>query len=118
MLKRLNFVMLHVPDVEEATAFYTDKLGLGIDARQPEFVQFSQQGGGAVFAIGKAQTTPQPTETELYELWWYVDNADEAHRELASRGVEIAGPPADQPFGRAFSIKDPAGNTLYLLQPA
>ena len=27
MLLGLNFVMLHVPDIEQARAFYTEKLG-------------------------------------------------------------------------------------------
>jgi len=31
--------------------------------------------------------------------------------------VEIVSPSADMPFGRTLAIKDPAGRTLYLLQP-
>ena len=45
-----------------------------------------------------------------------MDDADATCAELQARGVAIAGPPTDMPFGRTFSIKDPAGATLYMLQ--
>lgn len=115
MLQGLNFVMLHVRDFEEARAFYTEKLGLAVVDEQPQFVQFAQPGGqGASFAMGvsaEAQPFGDP------ELWWYVDDADVAHAALVAKGVEIAAPPVDMPFGRTFAIKDPAGNTLYIMQP-
>jgi len=34
------------------------------------------------------------------------------------KGVTIVEPPHDMPFGRVFSIKDPTGGTLYMLQLA
>ncbi len=93
MLIGLNFIMLHVPDVEQARAFYTEKLGLVVDAQQPDFVQFKQpMGHGAVFALGKAE-----------------DNA-------TLQGAELVSKPTDEPFGRALAIKDPAGHTIHLLQ--
>jgi len=50
------------------------------------------------------------------ELWWYVDDADATHQELVGKGVTIVDPPHDMPFGRVFSIKEPAGGMLYMLQ--
>src|SRR2546423_3224986 len=48
----LNFVMLYVPDIEQARAFYTEKLGFVVEAQQPTFVQFKQNAGmGALFAL-------------------------------------------------------------------
>ena len=115
MLTGLNFVIVHVPNLAEARAFYTEKLGLTVTAEQPGFVQFAQPGGsGATFALGEAAAATPAADPEL---WWYVDNADATYAALAKAGVTIAGEPKDEPFGRAFSIKDPAGNTVYLLQP-
>ena len=37
MLQELNFVLLHVSDVEKAIPFYTEKLGLVIEDRLPGF---------------------------------------------------------------------------------
>ena len=114
MLTGLNFVMLHVPDVAEATTFYTEKFGLEIDTQMPDFVQFKQPAGnGAILALGKGNTNPDPGT----ELWWYVDNAETALATLRERNVKIANPVTDMPFGRTFSIEAPGGYTLYLLQP-
>ncbi len=112
MLQGLQFVMMHVPDVTAARDFYRDKLGCAVEADQPGFVQFRQTERGAAFALG------QEGHGDPVELWWYVDDADATSWELAARGVEIVEPPHDMPFGRVFSIKEPAGATLYMLQLA
>jgi predicted enzyme related to lactoylglutathione lyase len=114
MVSGLNFVLVHVPNLAEVRAFYTEKLGLTVAGEQPGFVQFAQpEGRGATFALSEmagARPIADP------ELWWYIDNADATYAALVKAGVTIAGEPKDEPFGRAFSIKDPAGNTVYLLQ--
>jgi lactoylglutathione lyase len=115
MLLGLNFVMLYVPDIEQARAFYTEKLGFGVEAQQPDFVQFKQNAGmGAIFALEEhAGVSPH----QGVELWWMVDNADATYAALVSNGVETVSQPTDEPFGRAFSIKDPAGNIINMFQP-
>ncbi len=114
MVTGLNFVLLYVPDIAAARAFYTEKLGLTVADENPTFIQFAQPGGqGATFALGQRATTQA---FDNPELWWYVDDADATYTALVEAGVEIVGPPKDEPFGRAFSIKDPAGNTIYLLR--
>jgi len=115
MLLGLNFVMLHVPDIEQARAFYTEKLGFVVEGHQPNFVQFKQNAGiGAIFALEEhADASPH----QGVELWWMVDNADATYATLVSNGVETVSQPTDEPFGRAFSIKDPAGNIINMFQP-
>ena len=115
MLLGLNFVMLHVPDIEQARAFYTEKLGLFVEDQQPGFVQFKQHAGmGAIFALEEdAGASPY----QGVELWWMVDNADATYATLVSNGVENASQPTDEPFGRAFTVKDPAGNRINMFQP-
>lgn len=112
MIQGPSFIMTHVPDVAQARAFYTDTLGLTVADEAPGFVQFTAN-GGATYALGQ----DEPGH-ERVELWWFVDNADEVHRQLVDQGVEIVFPPKDEPFGRALAIRDIAGNTLYLLQAA
>jgi predicted enzyme related to lactoylglutathione lyase len=115
MLQGLNFVMYHVPNLKEARDFYVEKLGLTVAVEQPGFIQLEQPGGsGATFALGEAADA---TPMQNAELWWFVADVDATHAALVAKGVEIASPLTDMPFGRTLAIKDPAGNTLYLLQP-
>ena len=114
MILGLDFVMLHVPNVEQARTFYIEKMGFAVEDQQPGFVQFKQhEGKGAIFALQEA-TGAAPHKG--VELWGIVDNADATYATLVSHDVEIVSQPSDQPFGRAFSIKDPAGNILNIFQ--
>jgi predicted enzyme related to lactoylglutathione lyase len=116
MLQGLNFVLLHVTDIEKATAFYTEKFGLVIEAQQPGFVQFKQpMGQGAAFALS---SEGDGTPVQNVELWWFVDDADATYADLVAKDVSVAQPLKDEPFGRTFAIKDPSGNTLYIMKLA
>lgn len=80
MLLGLNFVMLYVPDIEQARAFYTEKLGFVVETQQPGFVQLKQNAGmGAIFAL-QEQANVSPHQG--VELWWMVDNADATYATL------------------------------------
>jgi len=115
MISGLDFVMLHVPNLEQALTFYTEKLGFAVEDQQPGFVQFKQQEGkGAIFAL---QEEAEVAPYKGVELWWIVDNADATFALLVSRDVEVVSQPSDEPFGRAFIIKDPAGNMINMFQP-
>jgi predicted enzyme related to lactoylglutathione lyase len=128
MLQRLEYVVLLVRDITQVRDFYLEKLGLTLADRtlggrlqnaqdaSPQFVQFNLPAGhGATFAL-QADANAQPIANPA--LTWIVEDADAAHDELVRRGVEIVSAPADYPFGRELRIKDPAGNLIYLLQPA
>ena len=113
MLQGLQFIMLHVPDVARARTFYTEQLGFAVEDESPDFVQFKQPAaGGATVDLGRGETIAA-TSTEL---WWFVADADAAHRELVGRGVTTATTPQDEAFGRTFTVQDPGGNVLSLLQ--
>ena len=115
MLLGLDFILLHVPNIEQARTFYTEKMGFAVESQQPGFVQFKQHDGkGAIFALQEeAGVSPH----QGIELWWMVDNADATYDALVSKDVEIVSQPSDEPFGRALSIKDPAGNVINMFQP-
>jgi lactoylglutathione lyase len=115
MIAGLDFVILHVPNLEQARTFYTEKLGFAVEDQQPGFVQFKKQGEpGAIFAL---QEDKEAGSHSGVDLWWIVDNADTTYASLVSRDVEIVSQPTDEPFGRAFVIKDPAGNEINMFQP-
>lgn len=46
-----------------------------------------------------------------------VESADQYYAEWRER-VEIVGPPRDEPWGaRTFSVNDPTGNTIFVMEP-
>ena len=117
MLASPNFVILHVPDLDQAVRFYTDKLGFASNEAESipgTYTQFQSAPNGATFSLLK-QADDAPYRG--VELWWDVADVDAAYTDLAARGVEVAQPPTDQPFGRTLAIKDPAGHTIYMLTP-
>src|SRR5258708_21984741 len=107
MLDGLTFILLHVPDLQEAKAFYTEKLDFEVEAQVPDFIQFKQAGNSATFAL---QKTAGATPYKGVELWWQVTDADAIYSRLVDREGKVVSPPKDEPFGRAFSIEDTAGN--------
>ena len=115
MFKGLNFVLAHVPSIEQVLPFYTEKLGLEIEGQVPGFVSFKlPRGEGAMYALSEEG----PAEPSSIELWWYVDNAEATLATLQARDVAILAGITDEPFGRTLIIEDPAGNKIHILQPA
>lgn len=114
MIQGLQFVVINVRDMATERDFYTEKLGLELEAQSPAFIQFKQgSAGGATFAL-QASETPAPSAQT--ELWWFVDDVDKTYAELVARHVSVQTPPHDEPFGRAMSLQDPEGNIVNLLQ--
>src|SRR5258708_33804028 len=105
MLLGLNFVMLHVPDIEQARAFYTEKLGFVVEGQQPGFVQFKQNAGMcAIFALQEQAGGSPP---QGVELWWLVDNGASTNPTLVSQCGWTASQPTGEPFQRPFDTKEP-----------
>lgn len=104
-----NFIVIHTRDMAGAQQFYTDRLGYSVEVGSPNFVQFKSTDGTAL-----ALSTEEGDEP--VELWWFLEDADATHETMRSEGIDIVSVPRDEPFGRAFAIKDPSGNTLNLLQ--
>ncbi len=110
---RFGFPLEYVSDVETAKPFFVDVLGLEVERDHPTFVQF-KAGDGARYAIASDQPM-DPAAAARTELWWVVDDAEAAFREMSSR-AEVSLPLRQMPFGTCFGIKDPAGQVHYVLE--
>ncbi len=108
-----GFALEYVPDVQSAKHFFVDVLGLKVDRDHPSFVQFSD-GRGASYAIASDERM-DPNEEGVPELWWVVDNAETAFKDMSAR-AEVSMPLRHMPFGTCFGIKDPTGQVHYLLE--
>lgn len=105
---RFGFALEYVPDVDAAKQFYVDVLGLEVQRYHPTFVQFE------TFALASDQSIGGDREPELY---WLIEDAQAAFDELSQK-AEVATAMQEMPFGKVFSIKDPAGRPRYLLELA
>jgi predicted enzyme related to lactoylglutathione lyase len=109
---RLELVAVPVSDVDRAKAFYVDQAGFNADhdhtvSEDMRFVQLTPPGSACSIAIGKGTTDAEPGSVKGLQL--VVEDADAAHEDLASRGVEVS-PVQDFPWGRFVFFSDPDGN--------
>jgi predicted enzyme related to lactoylglutathione lyase len=118
MIKKIKFLGIPVRDQERALSFYTDKLGFKVLTDQ----HFSESQRWIELSIPGAQTgvvlfTPEGHEDRIgtfVNTSWEVDNVEETYTELKANGVEFAGPPQDQPWGKFAIMKDSEGNQIVL----
>ena len=108
-----DFIGFQTRDLDAARNFYRDVVGLTPSERAPP--------GAVVF-----ETLPIPfairTPVDGFDdagglgvgiaIWFGCDDADALHAHLIERGVSIAFPPKDGPFGRYFAFVDPFGYTI------
>lgn len=111
-----DFVALQVLNVERSAEFYQNQLGLErAPDTPPGVVLFATQ--PIPFAIrpplpGVDVESIRPNPGAGVALWMQADDSQALHDKLAAAGVPIAAPPADGPFGRAFTFTDPDGYAI------
>jgi catechol 2,3-dioxygenase-like lactoylglutathione lyase family enzyme len=103
---RFGFVVEYVPDIEAARRFYVDVLGLKEERYHPTFVQFEH------FAIASDAPVGASGDPEVY---WIVDDAEAERERLAGRASGV-GELRQMPFGKVFSVDDPAGRPQFVLE--
>ena len=112
-LGKVQQIALVQHDVERATAFYRDALGLTL--------QFAMAGMAFLDAGGVRLMLTKPSSPEFDHknsvLYFEVANCENAYAELTGRGVPFDGPPhlvgktATHEMWMAF-LRDPEGNVL------
>jgi catechol 2,3-dioxygenase-like lactoylglutathione lyase family enzyme len=109
---RLELVSVPVTDVDRAKEFYVEKAGFNPDhdhtvSDEIRFVQLTPPGSPTSIAIGKGVTDAEPGSVKGLQLT--VEDADAAHADLSSRGVEVS-EVQEFPWGRFVFFSDPDGN--------
>jgi catechol 2,3-dioxygenase-like lactoylglutathione lyase family enzyme len=103
------------PKIKECRDFYVKHLGFAVGFESSWIVYLQAEEGGASVAFMTPDHPSAPPGPEVYagkgmcfELC--VEDARAAHAELKARGLPIAYPLTDEPFGqRRFGFFDPAG---------
>ncbi|MFI2190310.1 VOC family protein [Streptomyces sioyaensis] len=109
-------VLLRPSDPERSRAFYGEALGLEIYREfgtGPERGTVYFLGGGFLEVSGRAADPA----TETLQLWLQVADVAAAHEELRAHGVEVLGPPVQEPWGLIeMWIADPDGHKVVIVE--
>ena len=109
---KLELVAVPVSDVDQAKAFYGDKLGFSVDhdhqvGDDVRFVQLTPPGSACSIAVGTGIVDTPPGS--LAGLQLVVGDIEAAHAHLRDQGVP-AGEVQEFPWGRFVFFSDPDGN--------
>ena len=114
-ITKIGQIAINAKDIDRATAFYRDTLGLKFLFPAPKM---------AFFQLGELMLMLSLPETEEYDhassvLYFQVDDIEAAHRELAAKGVDFRDTPhliysaPTHDLWMTF-FRDSEGNTLAL----
>ncbi|MGN9837252.1 VOC family protein [Nonomuraea sp. H19] len=135
---KLEVVVLPVSDADRAKDFYTRQLGFRLDADFPikdgyRIIQVTPPGSACSIIFGDGLTDAAPGTVQGLHL--IVSDIEQAHKELAGRGVDVTGPfhdatgafhqagetgrvmdlhPQRASYGSFASFADPDGNRWFL----
>jgi predicted enzyme related to lactoylglutathione lyase len=109
---KLELVAVPVSDVDRAKAFYVENVGFHADhdhtvSEDMRFVQLTPPGSACSIALGTGITDAAPGSVTGLQL--VVPDIQQAHSELAERGVEVSDV-QDFPWGSFVFFADPDGN--------
>ncbi len=107
LIKKVDCVQLHVPDLDSGLAVYHDKLGHDLIWRTENAVGLRMPEGDTEIVL---QTERDEPEVDLL-----VRSADEAALRMVEAGGRVLVPPFDIQIGRCTVVQDPWGNQLVLL---
>jgi catechol 2,3-dioxygenase-like lactoylglutathione lyase family enzyme len=125
-LKRLDVVVLFVADLERATAFYRDTLGLPQQSQDPGSSAFELDTTLLLLvSVADAQDLLSPEVVPLRrpagatsQLVAFVEDVDAVYTDFAARGVTFIRPPIDRAWGlRTAHFTDPDGHIWEIAQP-
>lgn len=107
LFRKVDCVLLPVPDLEAGLAFYRDRLGHSLIWR-------TKTAAGLRLPESEAELVIQ-AENQRREVDLLVDSADEAARTIEAAGGRVIVPPFDIQIGRCVVVEDPWGNPLVML---
>ena len=104
LVLKVDCIQIPVSDLEDALAFYRDRLG-------HELIWRTDTAVGLKLPESEAEIVLQ-TERPQLEPNLKVDSADDATERFVKAGGSVVLPPFDIRIGRCAVVKDPFGNRL------
>lgn len=117
MIQQLPFLGLVVEDINAATKFYQNSLGLEVDNKEsiPDFYTQFVLNGGATF--GLITGFEHEGISQNFDAALFVDDVDASYANWQKAGVKMVSEPTDMPFGRTFLFQTPDGHVLRAMTP-
>jgi len=115
MLKRVDRVLLRVPQLESAVKYYRDVLGLTPSSKRGGNIASFRfdDGGGA--GGGTELVLHADPDLPAEATYFLVDDVRDLYDRRAQLQLKFASPPAPVSRGFRATVKDPFGNVLLLL---
>ncbi|MEE8337416.1 MAG: VOC family protein [Dehalococcoidia bacterium] len=107
LLRALDAIQIPVPDLDEALAFYCDRLGHELKWRNERSAGLRLPGSEAELVLETGRPELEPN--------MLVESVEDAVRRFVAAGGTIEAEPSDIPVGRVAIVRDPFGNRLVLL---
>lgn len=107
LFRKIDCLSLPVQDIEDALAFYHDRLGLPLVWRTENAAGLHMADNDGELVL---RMNTDPPETDLT-----VESAEEAARRFVEAGGTIIAGPFDIKIGKCVVVQDPWGNQLVLL---
>jgi catechol 2,3-dioxygenase-like lactoylglutathione lyase family enzyme len=140
VLQHVSHVNVWVHDLDEALAFYTEKLGFEVreDVTMDEFGDYRWLTVGPVhqpdlhliLSLPGPPAIDEETAAELTALVargavsgagsmiFASDDVQATYEDLSARGVEFTQPPIERFYGTDAAFRDPSGNAYRITQRA
>lgn len=113
-MKKLNYAIVFVADMNRAVEFYRDTLGLPLRFESPHWTEFANEGSAIALHPASAEN---PAGT--CQLGFPVEDVDAIHPRLVRQGVKVVVEPRTEQYGiRQAVYCDPDGLRFTLAEPA
>lgn len=113
MIKKIAFTHYQVSDMNRASDFYENILGLNPLFRGEEWAEYELDGQ----RLAVYKTNKPPSGSGGAVVSFHADPIEEVIRELKNRGVRFAQDLQSYPYGKLASFYDPDENLLGLYEP-
>lgn len=114
MFKRLGAAILLVEDLQKSIAFYKDTLELKIKNQSPDWVEFQNEGQGAVLALHPTRIKQKGFSNML--VGFNVSNLESVCKKLEDKHVKFHKKIAQESFGKHAIIEDPEGHLISIVE--
>ena len=109
MFRSIDRVILRVPGLASAVAYYRDVLGLELIRQDARIASFKLGDGTSELVLHSDPDLPGEA------IYYRVDDVREIYRRRAELKLSFASPPTQVSRGYRATVKDPYGNVLLLI---